>query len=353
MRQVSSFTTGFRGGFAPVKLPELRIARLRPSLPIIQGGMAIRLSTHRLAAAVAETGGIGIIAGTGMTVRELVREIREARKLTKGIVGVNVMFAVSAFADLVKAAIAEKIDLVISGAGFSRDMFGWGREGGVPIVPIVSTARLARTAEKLGASAVVVEGFEAGGHLGTDEPMKKIVPEVASAVSIPVIAAGGIVQAEDIWEALSLGADGVQMGIRFAASEEGNGHPSLKQIYLNAKAEDVVLIKSPVGLPGRAIRNTFSERLAQGETFPPEHCIDCLKVCSKTFCIRQALINAQLGKLDEGLVFSGKNVDRIREILPVRDIVSNLTAKLATMPALPHFPRPSAPSSVTTARVLA
>lgn len=325
-----------------MKLPELRIANLRPHLPIVQGGMAIRLSTHRLAAAVAEAGGIGIIAGTGMTVRELVREIRRTRALTKGIIGVNVMFAVSAFADLVKAAIAEKIDLVVSGAGFSRDMFGWGRESGTPIVPIVSTARLARTAEKLGASAVVVEGFEAGGHLGTDESMKKIVPEVASAVSIPVIAAGGIVEAEDIWEAMSLGADGVQMGIRFSASEEGNGHPLLKQAYLDATPGDVVLIKSPVGLPGRAIRNAFSERLARGETFPPEHCINCLKVCAKTFCIRQALINAQQGKLDKGIVFSGKNVDRIHEVLPVREIIARLTSKLATMPALPPFPRPLA-----------
>ncbi len=325
-----------------MRLPEIRIAKLRPHLPIVQGGMAVRLSTHRLAAAVAEAGGIGIIAGTGMTARELVREIRRARALTKGIIGVNVMFAVSAFADLVKASIAEKIDLVVSGAGFSRDMFGWGKESGTPIVPIVSTARLAKTAEKLGASAVVVEGFEAGGHLGTNESMKKIVPEVASAVSIPVIAAGGIVEAEDIWEAMSLGADGVQMGIRFSASVEGNGHDRLKQAYLDATADDIVLIKSPVGLPGRAIRNVFSERLAAGETFPPEHCIQCLKVCSKTFCIRQALINAQQGKLENGIIFSGKNVDRIREILPVREIIRRLTSKLATMPALPPFPRPAA-----------
>ena len=320
-----------------MKLPELKIAHLRPSLPIFQGGMAVRLSTHRLAAAVAEAGGVGIIAGTGMSVRELVEEIRKARALTKGIIGVNVMYAVTAFADLVKAAIGEGIDLVVSGAGFSRDMFAWGRESGTPIVPIVSTARLARTAEKLGASAVVVEGFEAGGHLGTDESMKKIVPEVAAAVSIPVIAAGGIVEAEDIREAIGLGASGVQMGIRFAASVEGNGHDRLKQAYIDAGAEDIVLIKSPVGLPGRAIRNAFTDRLAEGRAPAPEHCTKCLKVCSKVFCIRQALINAQEGRLEDGIIFSGKYIEKIRDILPVREIIARLTSRLAELPAPAPF----------------
>ncbi len=323
-----------------MKLPELKIAGLKPSLPILQGGMAVRLSTHRLAAAVAEAGGVGIIAGTGMSPRELVEEIRKARALTKGIIGINVMYAVSAFADLVKAAIGEGIDLVVSGAGFSRDMFIWGRESGTPIVPIVSTARLARTAEKLGASAVVVEGFEAGGHLGTNESVKKIVPEVAEAVSIPVIAAGGIVEAEDIREAIGLGATGVQMGIRFSASEEGNGHERLKQAYVDAGAEDIILIKSPVGLPGRAIRNAFTERMAEGRAPAPEHCVKCLKVCSKVFCIRQALINAQEGRLDDGIIFSGKYIEKIREILTVREIISRLASRLAELPAPPQFRRP-------------
>jgi len=329
-----------------MKLPELRMGNLRPSLPIFQGGMAVRLSTHRLAAAVAEAGGVGIIAGTGMTARELIEEIRKARALTKGIIGVNVMYAVTAFADLVKAAIAEGIDLVVSGAGFSRDMFTWGKESGTPIVPIVSTARLARVAEKLGASAVVVEGFEAGGHLGTNESMKKIVPEVAEAVSIPVVAAGGIVEAEDIREAIGFGATGVQMGIRFSASEEGNGHDRLKQAYVDASADDIVIIKSPVGLPGRAIRNAFTERLAAGQAPAPEHCVGCLKVCSKVFCIRQALINAQQGRIDDGIIFSGKYIDKIREILPVREIIARLTGRLAEFPPLPTLARTALPRAV-------
>ena len=225
-------------------LPPLKIANLVASLPIIQGGMAVRISTAPLAAAVANEGGIGIIAGTGMEPEELRNEIRTARRLTDGIIGVNVLFAVSEFADLVKTAISEKIDLVISGAGFSRDMFGWGRESGTPIVPVVSSAKLAVLAEKMGAAAVVVEGKEAGGHLGTDRPMREIVPEVRAAVSIPVIGAGGVIDGRDIVETLALGADGVQMGTRFAASLESNASDYFKQLYIDSQPCDVTLMHS-------------------------------------------------------------------------------------------------------------
>lgn len=173
-----------------MKIPELRIADLVAKIPVIQGGMAVRISMAPLAAAVAEEGGIGIIAGSGLSVQELKEEIREARRRTKGIIGVNVMFAVREFAQLVHAAFEEKIDLLVSGAGFSRDMFTWGKEKGIPVVPIVSSAKLAKLSEKLGAAAVVVEGYEAGGHLGTDRSMRDILPEVKAAVSIPVIGAG-------------------------------------------------------------------------------------------------------------------------------------------------------------------
>jgi NAD(P)H-dependent flavin oxidoreductase YrpB (nitropropane dioxygenase family) len=155
-----------------MQLQELRIGKLRVAVPIIQGAMAVRISTAPLAAAVANEGGIGLIAGTGMSLEELRNEIRNARNLSKGIIGVNVLFAVSEFASLIKGAIEEKIDLIVSGAGFSRDMFAWGRERNVPIVPVVSSARLASLAEKLGAAAVVVEGKEAGGHLGTDRSLR-------------------------------------------------------------------------------------------------------------------------------------------------------------------------------------
>ncbi len=307
-----------------MNLPELRIGRLKPAIPIIQGGMAVRISTAKLAAAVANEGGIGLIAASGMTPRELKEEIRTARSLTKGILGINVMFAVTIFADLFKAAVQEGIDLVVSGAGFSRDMFTWGKETNTPVVPIVSTAKLAKISEKLGAAAVVVEGKEAGGHLGTDYSMLELVPEVKKNVDIPVIAAGGIVEGQDVVNALKLGANGVQIGTRFAASKESNADDKLKEFYIQAQEQDIMLIESPVGLPGRAIRNSFAEKISAGEALSPDRCNQCLKSCKGNFCIMKALNNAQKGNLEEGLVFAGEYVGKIKQILPVKEIIRTL-----------------------------
>ena len=234
-----------------MKLPELRIGNLVAKVPIIQGGMAIRLSTARLAAAVANEGGIGLIAASGLPFDELRYEIQLARKLSPtGIIGINAMVAATQFAGLVKTAIEEGIDLVVAGAGFSRDMFAMGKESGTPIVPIVSSAKLARISEGLGAAAVIVEGCEAGGHLGTDRSAREIVPEVVAAVkNIPVIAAGGVLDGRDIVEMLKIGASGVQMGSRFAASDECNASDELKKMYVRAtNPEDIVLIQSPVAV---------------------------------------------------------------------------------------------------------
>ncbi len=292
--------------------------------PIMQGGMAVRVSTAPLAGAVASAGGIGIIAATGMTVDELRLEIREARRIAmNGTIGVNVMYAVRNFAELVKTALQEKVDLVVSGAGFSRDIFSWGKEAEIPILTIVSTSRLAKIAEKYGASAVIAEGSEAGGHLGTELSTAAIVPEIKSAVNIPVIAAGGITYENDIVEMMKLGADGVQMATRFVLSKECTVADSFKAHYLNAREEDVVIIKSPVGLPGRAIRNVFSEALARGES-PTINCDNCLKVCSHEYCILEALENSRLGNIDQGVVFSGQNVFKMKEILSVKEIFQNL-----------------------------
>ncbi|MGE4284101.1 MAG: NAD(P)H-dependent flavin oxidoreductase [Clostridia bacterium] len=308
-----------------MELKELKIGNLVVPIPIIQGGMAVRISTASLAAAVANEGGIGIIAGTGMSLEELIAEIRKAREMTKGIVGVNVLFAVKEFADLVKGAINEGIDLIVSGAGFSRDMFAWGKESGVPIVPIVSSAKLAILAEKLGASAVVVEGKEAGGHLGTDRPMKEILPEVCKAVNIPVIGAGGIIDGNDLAEVIKLGADGVQMGTRFAASYESNASKEFKDSYIKANKEDVVLVKSPVGLPGQGIRNYFFNLIENGNAPKIEKCNGCLKRCSHSFCIMDALENACIfGDEKKALIFSGENVHKIKEILSVKTIFERL-----------------------------
>lgn len=307
-----------------MEFPTLRIGQLIPRYPIIQGGMAVRVSTAPLAAAVANAGGIGIIGATGMSAEELREEIRKAKALTRGIVGVNIMFAIRNFAELVSTAIKERIDIIFQGAGFSRDIFDWGREGGVPVVSIVSSARLAKLAENLGAAAVVAESGDAGGHLGTDRTTHEILPEIREAVRIPVIAAGGIVDGRDIAEMVRLGADGVQMGTRFVLSEECTVSDAFKQHYLQARAEDVILIKSPVGLPGRAIRNIFTDRMADKSLPKPETCRKCLKVCSKEFCLIQALENSEAGRLEEGLVFAGRNVYKIKEILPVRKIFERL-----------------------------
>ena len=317
-----------------VKLPELRIGKLVAKVPIIQGGMAIRLSTARLAAAVANEGGIGLIAASGMPFDELRHEIKLARKLSPhGIIGINVMVAAREFKGIVTTAIEEGIDLVVAGAGFSRDMFAWGKASGTPIVPIVSSAKLAKISQSLGASAVVVEGAEAGGHLGTNRSSRLIVPEVRAAVDIPVIGAGGVLHGEDIAEMLRLGANGVQIGSRFAASVESNGSEELKKVYLRAnKPEDFILVHSPVGLPGQAIRTPFSERILLGTAPKPETCDQCLKKCSHKYCIIRALTRAQQGDVETGLVFSGRRMMEIHDILPVKDIFANIKREMEAIP---------------------
>ena len=309
-----------------MKLPELKIGNKTAKIPIVQGGMAIRLSTARLAAAVANEGGIGLIAASGMSHPELRYEIKLARSLTDGIIGINIMVAASDFAGIVRTAVDAGIDLIVAGAGFSRDIFGIGKESGTPIVPIVSSVKLAKISEKLGATAIVVEGKEAGGHLGTDVSVRELIPPIRAAVKIPVVAAGGVLNGKDIADMLKMGANGVQMGSRFAASLESNGAPFLKEYYLNSKPEDIVVIHSPVGLPGRAVRTPFSKRVMEGNV-PPKGCDSCLKACKHNFCIVKALMRAQQGDLETGLVFTGEYMPRITEILPVKEIISRLVTE--------------------------
>ena len=309
-----------------MRLPELRIGNKIAKIPIVQGGMAIRLSTARLAAAVANEGGIGLIAASGMAHEELRYEIKLARSLTDGIIGINIMVAASDFAGIVHTAMDAGIDLIVAGAGFSRDIFGLGRESGTPIVPIVSSVKLAKISQKLGAAAVVVEGKEAGGHLGTDISVRELIEPIRAAVTIPVIAAGGVLTGKDIADFLKMGANGVQMGSRFAASVEANGAPSLKEYYLKSQPEDVVVISSPVGLPGRAVRTPFSKRVMEGRV-PPKTCDSCLKACKHNFCIVRALMRAQQGDLETGLVFTGEYMPQIKEILPVKEIIRQLVTE--------------------------
>ncbi len=313
-----------------MEFPKLKIGEKIASIPIVQGGMAIRLSTAPLAAAVANEGGIGLIAASGMSHEELRYEIKLARHLSKGIIGINIMVAASDFFGIIKTAIDAGIDLIVAGAGFSRDVFAFGKESNTPIVPIVSTAKLAKISEKLGAAAVVVEGKEAGGHLGTDTSVREIIPDVRKTVKIPVIAAGGVLTGADIKALLDMGANGVQMGSRFASSIESNAAPALKEYYLKSKPEDVVVIHSPVGLPGRAVRTPFSARVMEGPV-PPDKCDSCLKACKHNFCIIRALMRAQQGDVETGLVFTGEYMPRIDKILSVKEIFAKLKSEFAAL----------------------
>jgi len=311
-----------------VKIPSLQIGEKLVDTPIIQGGMAVSISTAELAAAVANQGGIGVIGGTGLSMEALRRQMREARDATKGILGLNIMVAAREFKDAVLVALKEKVDIVIAGAGFSRDVFTICKEWKTPVVTMVSSVKVARLAERLGAAAVIVEGCDAGGHLGTEEKTSDLLPAICEAVSIPVIAAGGFVDGQDIGRMLELGAAGVQFGTRFLLSDECTVHKDFKRLLLNAKASDLVRIISPVGLPANALNTPLVKKhLAQDPSIRPETCNGCLKHCSHAFCIRDALLKAsQEGDYERGLFFTGKRYPDIQAVEPVKKIFNDLLA---------------------------
>jgi nitronate monooxygenase len=307
-----------------VQMPSMTIGSRTSRLPIIQGGMAIRISLAPLAAAVAGAGGIGIIAGSGLSPDELRSEIRLARSLSDGLIGVNIMVAVREFKEMALAALAEGIDLFIAGAGFSREIFDWCREFGTEMVPVVGSVKAAQLSQRLGASAVVFESVEAGGHLGTTFTLDEMLPEIVASVDIPVVGAGNIVTGADIAHVLDMGAVGVQMGTRFAMTDESSAADAWKQRQVEATEEDVVLIQSPVGLPGRSVRTPLTEALAAGTHRRTEACRSCLKKCGKEFCIVTQLEQAQQGDIEHGLVFAGQSVTRIFDILPAADVIQRL-----------------------------
>jgi NAD(P)H-dependent flavin oxidoreductase YrpB (nitropropane dioxygenase family) len=313
-----------------MKLPSLTIADFTAPIPLLQGGMSIRVSTSALAAPVAECGGIGIIGGSGIPAEELQEDIRKAKQQTNGIIGVNIMYAMKNFYNLVMASIDAGVDLVVTGAGFSRDIFKIGKEKNVPIVMIVSSAKLAKMAEKLGAAAIIAEAKEAGGHLGTDLPLREIFPPIRDAVKkVPLIAAGGITNGYEMAEMMDqYGADGVQIASRFVLSKECDVSDKYKEAFLNAAKEDIVLTSSPVGLPGRAINTPFVQALTDGKDLAAKKCAQvCLKKCDHHYCINERLNLSKDGNIDEGLVFSGENTYKMNSILSVAEIFQKFTSE--------------------------
>jgi NAD(P)H-dependent flavin oxidoreductase YrpB (nitropropane dioxygenase family) len=306
-----------------MKLPELKIGSFIAKIPIIQGGMSIRVSTSALAVPVAECGGIGTIGGSGIPVPELQEDIRKAKNATKGIIAVNIMYAMKDFYELVMGSIEAGADMIITGAGFSRDIFKIGKQHNVPIVSIVSSPGLATMAEKLGASAVIVEAAEAGGHLGTQTPLRELFPSIREVISkIPLIAAGGITNGFEMAEMMDkFGADGVQIASRFVLSKECSVSDAFKQAFLNAKKEDIVLVSSPVGMPGRAVKTPFVDKMLKDEDISARKCLfQCLKKCNYKYCISERLMAAFNGDVENGLVFSGANTFKMKDILSVKEI---------------------------------
>ena len=285
--------------------------------------MSIRVSTSALAIPVAECGGIGTIGGSGIPVPELQEDIRKAKNATDGIIAVNIMYAMRDFYELVMGSIEAGADMIITGAGFSRDIFKIGKQYNIPIVSIVSSPSFARLAEKLGAAAIIVEATEAGGHLGTDESLRDLFPTIRKVITkVPLIAAGGITDGYDMAEMMDkYGADGVQIASRFVLSKECSVSQEFKDVFLQAGQDDIVLVSSPVGMPGRAVKTPFVEKMLSNEDISAEACrFKCLKKCNYRYCINDRLTASQQGDVDSGLVFAGANTYKMKEILSVREI---------------------------------
>ncbi|MEA1866609.1 MAG: nitronate monooxygenase family protein [Thermodesulfobacteriota bacterium] len=347
--------------------PPLIIGDVTVPVPIIQGGMGVGVSMAGLSSAVARAGGIGIIASVlvgmnetdfykdpqGATYRALEKQIRLAKKAApNGIIGVNIMVALSDYGETVSIAAKAGADLIISGAGLPLRLPGFLPEGcNTKLVPIVSSGRAAAIiCRRWGLhfsrlpDAIVVEGPKAGGHLGfrakdIDSPenyIENLTSQVIKAVkpfeqkegrAIPVIAAGGIYTGEDIYKFIRMGAAGVQMGTRFVATHECDASDKFKQAYINAKEEDITIINSPVGMPGRALRGKFIEKAKAGEKIPHRCVCKCIKTCNypdTPYCIGMALINAQRGNIKSGFVFCGSNVWRVNKIVSVRELIDEL-----------------------------
>jgi len=360
------------------RLPSLQIGRHIAPYPIVQGGMGIRISGANLAAAVANAGGVGVISAVGLGFsspyfdgaiankaqrREqffeanrlaLIDALKQARALSpNGIIGINSMVAARDHATLVRTAAEHGANLIISGAGLPMHLPEYTADyPDVALVPIVSSVRAAslicrkweRQYGRRPDGFVVEDPRTAGGHLGAkaeefENPAHSIEQVVAGLVryvqeelqeTIPVIAAGGVWDRADIDRMLTLGASGVQIGTRFITTHECDADPRYKEFHLRSCPEDVMLVESPVGMPGRALRNSFVERAAEKAFKPTGDCLNCLQVCKfrdrqETFCILKALDRAAHGDIENGLVFSGSNAGRVQNLVHVSDLMAELT----------------------------
>jgi len=351
-------------------MQELRIGNMKVRLPIIQGGMGVAVSLSGLASAVANEGGIGVISAAAIGMKDpdymknfpeankraLRKQIRIARSLTEGYLGVNIMMAQTDHEALIKVALEEKIDIIIIGAGLPLNIPAFIANldfdsSHTKLAVKVSSAKAARLIFQYWASkhncipdAVVVEGPLAGGHLGFKRaelekepvPLDKLIKETVSTIQpfeekfakeIPVIAAGGIYTGYDIYDIMRAGAKGVKMGTRFVTTYECDAALEFKESYISSKKEDITIINSPVGLPGRAIYNNFIGQIRKGKTKPFKcswHCLSSCKFREAPYCIAQALFNAARGKMEEGFAFSGSNGYRAEKLQYTADIFKEL-----------------------------
>ena len=348
-------------------LKPLNINGLISQIPIVQGGMGVGVSLSRLAGAVACEGGVGVISAAQpgfnwegfrnnplkTNLEALAYHIKKAKEKAKGgVVGVNIMCALNNYADYVKCAVENKADLIISGAGLPTQLPGLIKNSATKIAPIVSSTKAVRIILKMWdkkfskmADMIVVEGPKAGGHLGFsatklkedieyDEEVKNILQEVSKyeekcGHAIPTVFAGGVHGQSDVGHYLDLGCAGVQVATRFVATEECDVDESFKEAYIKSKEEDVTIVKSPVGMPGRALNNEFVQGLLS-DAKQIDHCYRCINGCEPKkipYCITHVLINSAIGKTNEGLVFCGAYVYKIKEMSTVKRIIKELTTK--------------------------
>lgn len=346
----------------------MKLGNRELALPLIQGGMGVGVSMGGLAGAVAAQGAMGTLstAGAGWNepdfaahpqqanLRALRREVQRAKRLAAGagLVAVNAMVATRQYADSVRTALEAGADAIVSGAGLPLELPALAEGFEALLAPIVSGPRAAQLicrtwAKRYGRvpDFVVLEGCQAGGHLGFEEadllsgrcaPLSRLIPEVLAALrpfeekfgrAIPLFCAGGVATGAEMARCTRLGAAGAQLATRFIATEECDAGQGYKDVLLAARPEDLRIIHSPVGMPGRAVNSPLVQRLAAGMRQPPAHCSGCIKSCRPAetpFCITHALIEAVKGNWEEGLFFSGSRVDLVDRMRTVPDLIDEL-----------------------------